>query len=65
MARTLIGDTPFHAAFRSKAFILAEVKLASYRIAHYDEEKNEEGIRLHLDLLDEVRATTEQQLALY
>ena len=27
--------------------------------------KNEKGIRLHLDLLDEVRATTEQQIACY
>ena len=27
--------------------------------------KNEEGIRLHLDLLDEVRVTTEQWMARY
>ena len=27
--------------------------------------KNEEGIRLHLDLLDEVRATTKQRMARY
>ena len=27
--------------------------------------KNEEGIRLHLDLLDEVRVTTEQWMAHY
>ena len=31
---------------------------------HYNG-KNEEGILLHLDLLDEVRATTEQWMARY
>ena len=36
---------------------------------HYEgknnEKKNEEGIHLHLDLLDEVRATTEQWMSCY
>ena len=31
---------------------------------HY-ERKNEEGMHLNLDLLDKVRATTEQQMARY
>ena len=30
---------------------------------NYDERKNDEAMRLHLDLLDEVRATVEQRLA--
>ncbi|XP_075658871.1 uncharacterized protein LOC142628711 [Castanea sativa] len=59
-ARTPTGETPFHLAFRSEAVIQAEVGLASYRIAHPNERKNEEGIRVQLDLLDEVRATVEQ-----
>ena len=32
---------------------------------NYAEEKNEEVIRLQLDLVDEVRATVEQRLVLY
>lgn len=41
------------------------MRLASYKIAYYDEERNKEEIRLHLDMLDEVRAKTEQWLAHY
>ena len=32
---------------------------------NYTEDKNEEAIRLQLDLVDEVRATAEQRLARY
>ena len=39
--------------------------IASYKIAHHDEGKNEEGIRLHLDLLDEVRVAVEQRMTRY
>lgn len=60
-----IGETPFHLAFRSEVVIPAEVRLVSYKIAYYDEERNKEEIRLHLDMLDEVRAKTEQWLAHY
>lgn len=54
------SETPFHLAFGSEAIILAEIGLASYRIAHYNEERNEEVISLHLDMLDEVRVTAKQ-----
>ena len=54
-ARTPIGETPFCLAFGSKAIIPEEVVLD--RIAHHDEGKNEERIRLPLDLLNEVRTT--------
>ena len=58
-AQTPIRETPFRLAFRSEAAIPAEVGITSYRIAYHDERKNEEGIRLHLDLLDEVRVASE------
>ena len=32
---------------------------------NYNEDKNEDAMRLQLDLMDEVRATTEQRLAQY
>ena len=59
------SETPFHLVVGSEVVIPAEVGLVSYRIADHDEGNNEKGIRLHLDLLDEVRATTEQRMAYY
>lgn len=64
IARTLTGETLFCLAFGSEAIISAEVGLTSYRVAHYDKRRNEEGIHLQLDLLDEVRVTTEQRIAI-
>ena len=34
-------------------------------MGNHDERRNNEAMRLHLDLLDEVRATAEQRLAWY
>ncbi|XP_050290253.1 uncharacterized protein LOC126728483 [Quercus robur] len=64
-ARTPTGETPFRLAYGTEAVILAEVGLMSYRVESYDEDKNEEAMRLQLDLVDEVRAAAEQRLALY
>ena len=64
-ARTPTGETPFCLAFGSEAIILVEVGLTNYRISHHDEERNKEGMRLQLDLLDEVRATIKQRIARY
>ena len=64
-ARTPIGETPFRLTYRSEAIIPAEVRLTSYRVDNHDESKNDEAMRLQLDLLDEVRATVEQRLARY
>ena len=61
--RTPTGETPFRLAYGSDAVIPAKVGLTSYRVENYAEGKNEEAIRLHLDLMDEVRATVEQRLA--
>ena len=64
-ARTPIGETLFRLAYRSDAVILVEIGLTSYRVENYTEEKNEEAIRLQLDLVDEVHATAEQRLTRY
>ena len=64
-ARTPTGETPFRLAYGTEAVILAEVGLMSYRVESYDKDMNKEGMHLQLDLLDEVRATTEQRLARY
>ena len=46
MAQTPAGERPFCLAFGNEEVIQAEVGLASYRIAHHNEARNEEGIRL-------------------
>ncbi|XP_075650249.1 uncharacterized protein LOC142620836 [Castanea sativa] len=56
MARTPIGETPFRLAYSSEALIPAEVGLTSYHVENYDKSKNDEALRLQLDLVDEVRA---------
>ena len=53
-ARTPIEETPFRLAYGSDAVIPAEVVLTSYQVENYDEDKNEEAIRLQLELVDEV-----------
>ena len=57
--RTPIGETPFWLTYGSEVVILAEVRLTSYRVHNHDESKNDEAIRLQLDLVDEVRAIAE------
>ena len=55
-----IGGTPFRLAFGGEAIIPTKIGLTSYKVAHHDECRNEKGMRLQLDLLDEVRTTAEQ-----
>ena len=64
-AKTPTGETPFRLAYRSEVVIPAEVGLTSYRVDHHDERRNDEAMRLQLDLLDEVRTTAEQRLGRY
>ena len=45
--------------------ISAEVGLTSYRVHNHDENKNDEAMRLQLDLVDEIRVAAEQRLARY
>ena len=62
-ARTPTRETPFRLTYEADAVIPAEVRLTSYRVQNYIEDKNEEAMRLQLDLMDEARATAEQRLA--
>ena len=41
------------------------VGLTSYRVENHDENRNDEAMRLQLDLVDEVKTTAEQRLAWY
>ena len=64
-ARTPTGETLFRLACRSDAIIPVEIRLTSYQVENYNENKNEEAMRLQLDLVDEVCATVEQRLVRY
>ena len=63
--RAPTGETPFRLTYGSEAVIPTEIRLLSYRVHNHDESKNDEAMLLQLDLVDEVRATTEQRLAGY
>ena len=63
--RTPTGETPFRLTYESEAVIPAEVGLTSYKAHNHNESKNDEDMRLQLDLVDEVRVTVEQRLARY
>ena len=65
IARTPTRETSFRLAYGNEAVIPAKVELISYRVDNHDEEKNDETMRLQINLLDEIRATVEQRLAQY
>ena len=58
-ARTPTKETPFQLTYGTDVVIPAEVGLTSYHVQNYMEDKNEEAMRLQLDLADEFRATVE------
>ena len=64
-ARTPTKETPFRLIYGNESVILAEIRLTSYRVDNHDEARNDEAIRLQLDLVDEVRAIAKQRLARY
>ena len=63
--RTPTRETPFKLAYGSEAVIPAEVHMANHRVMMYQDEDNEEQLRLNLDLIDEVRADVEHMAAKY
>ena len=63
--RTPTGETPFRLAYGSEAVIPIEVHMANRRVMKYQNEDNEEQLRLNLDLIDEVRMDAEQRTIRY
>ena len=59
-ARIPTGETLFWLTYGSEAVILAEVGLTSYRVDNHDERKNDEAMRLQLNLVDEIRVTADK-----
>ena len=62
-ARTPIGETPFRLTYGSEAVIPTEIGLTSYKVDNHNERKNNEAMRLQLDLVDEVKAMAKQRHA--
>ena len=65
MIRLPTGETLFRLTYGSEAVIPAKIGLTSYRVHNHDKSKNDEAMRLQLDLVNEVRETAEQRLARY
>ena len=63
--RTPTGETPFKMAFGTEAVVPMEVGVSSLRRASYDEQSNDDGRKLALDCLLEVRDDVAQRMALY
>ena len=64
-SETPTAETPFKLTYGSEAVILAEVHMANHRVMMYQEKDNTEQLRLHLDLIDEVRMVAEHRTAKY
>ena len=64
-ARTPTGETPFRLTYRTEAVILVEIGVTSTRRAAFNEEENDDKLRLNLDCLDEVRDKTSSRMAKY
>ena len=65
MVRTQTGETPFKMTFGIEAVVLVEIGVSSIRNAWYDKQSNDEGLKLALDCLLEVRDDATQRMALY
>ena len=63
--RTPTSETPFKMAFGTEAVVPMEVGVSSLRRASYDEQSNDDGRKLALDCLLEVRDDVAQRMALY
>ena len=63
--RSPTEETPFKLAYGSEAATPAEVHMANHRVMKYEDEDNEEQLRLNLDLIDEVRMDAEQSTVRY
>ena len=63
--RNPTGETPFKLAYGSEAIIPVKVHMANHRVMKYQDEDNEEQLRLNLDLIDKLRMDVEQRTARY
>lgn len=65
IARSPTGETPFNLTFGTEAVVLVEVGLTSFRATMFNESKNDEELKVNLDLLDELREIAYTRMARY
>ena len=53
--RVPTGETPFRLTFGTEAVILVEVRLMSFWVKTYEDQKNQQELSNNLDLIDEVK----------
>jgi transposase InsO family protein len=59
------SETPYSLAFGVEAVIPVEIGSPSFRIQHYNPRFNSEGLKLHLDLLEEKREEVRVRTSAY
>ena len=64
-ARTPTGETPFRLTYGIEAVIPIEVGVTSIRREVFNEEGNDDQLRLNLDCLDEVRDKASSRMTKY
>uniref|UniRef100_A0A2N9ERP1 Integrase catalytic domain-containing protein n=1 Tax=Fagus sylvatica TaxID=28930 RepID=A0A2N9ERP1_FAGSY len=63
--RIPMGETPFRMTYGNEAVVPVEIGLTTLRTSTYDNQQNEEQLRLNLDLIDEVRDTAKARMKRY
>ncbi|KAK4385515.1 Transposon Tf2-12 polyprotein [Sesamum angolense] len=63
--RTTTGETPFSLSYGTDTVAPVEVGELNWRVKHYDLEANEQGLRMNLDFVEEVRERASVRAAMY
>jgi len=63
--RTPTEETPFNLTYGTDSVILVEIGLTSLRKEFFNEDSNDNQLKLNLDCLDEVRDQASQRMAKY
>jgi hypothetical protein len=63
--QTPTGDTPYGLAFSTEAVIPVEIGSLSTRVQYYDSARNDEGLKLSLDLMEKRREKASMTMATY
>ena len=64
-ARTPTGETPFNLTYGIEAVIPIKIGLTSLRKEFFNEDNNDDQLKLNLDCLDEARDQASQRMAKY
>ena len=64
-ARTPTGETPFRLTYGIEAVIPVEVGVISIRREVFNEESNDDHLRINLDCLDEIRDKASNRMTKY